>query len=255
MSTGGNLYPIIDRSGAGWPCAAAIGVDNATKSHLTFSLISAQFGEILSHGRIEVPAFEPAPYGLSDQAAQSLRGPLVVRGSIIAAPMSDGFNIWLAQTVLKKDGGGTIGTLAVRWYRLYVDPVTRIPGLAATGEIYLPGYDYFNPSIVSFGRDDYTVISLSRSGTNDTPTDPDDPMCGNVGAYVALVRETASGATTQVFPVRSGLVPDYMMPTTASVSLGGLLDNLPGSRSGVPAKGLDHQSIRSGGRTGYIRMA
>jgi hypothetical protein len=204
---GQNLYPTIDRSGAGWPYATAIGVDNVTKSHLTFSLISAQFGEILSHGKIEVPAFEPAPMGFRIKQPGAYQAVWWYGGSIIAAPMGDGFNIWLAHTVLK--GDIVSGTLAVRWYRLYIDPMSRMPGLAATGEIYQDGYDHFNPSILSFGKDDYTVISLSRSG-NARP-DPNDPACGNIGAYVALVRETPSGPTTQVFPVRSGLVPNYMM--------------------------------------------
>ena len=207
---GENLYPMIDRSGAGWPYATAIGVDNDTKSQLTFSLISAQFGEILSHGKIEVPAFEPAPRGFRVKQPGAYQAVWWYAGSIISAPMGDGFNIWLAQTVVKP-GGGTLGTLAVRWYRLYIDPMSRQPGLAATGEIYQDGYDHFNPSILSFGKDDYTVISLSRSGSSNP--NPNDPACGNLGAYVALVRETPSGgSTSQVFPVRSGLVPNYMMP-------------------------------------------
>lgn len=205
---GENLYPAIDRSGAGWAYATAIGVDNVTRNHLTFSLISPQFREILSHGKIEVPAFQPAPFGFRIKQPAAYEAVWWYGGSIISAPMSDGFNIWLTQTVVKP-GGGTVGTLAVRWYRLYIDPMTRLPGLAATGEIYQDGYDHFNPSILSFGKDDYTVISLSRSG-NSIP-DPNNPACGNIGAYIALVRETASGPTTQVSAVRSGLVPDYQM--------------------------------------------
>lgn len=203
-----NLYPMIDQSRAGWPYATAIGVDNDSKSHLTFSLISAQFGEILSHGKIEVPPFEPVPMGfrVKQPAVAQSESVWWYGGSIISAPTGDGFNIWLAQTVTK---GGIFGTLAVRWYRLYIDPMTRIPGLAATGEIFQPSYDHFNPSILSFGKDDYTVISLSRSGSSNP--NPNDPACGNIGAYVALVRETGSGSTSQVFPVRSGLVPNYMM--------------------------------------------
>jgi hypothetical protein len=204
---GENLYPMIDQSGAGWPYATAIGVDNVAKSHLTFSLISAQFGQILSHGKIEVPAFEPAPMGFRVKQPGAYQAVWWYGGSIISAPTGGGFNIWLAQTVLK--GSISTGALAVRWYRLYIDPMTRMPGLAATGEIYQEGYDHFNPSILSFGKDDYTVISLSRSGSSNP--NPSDPACGNLGAYVALVRETSSGSTSQVFPVRSGLVPNYIM--------------------------------------------
>ncbi len=204
-----NLYPVIDQSRAGWPYATAIGVDNITKSHLTFSLISPQFRQILSHGKIEVPAFEPVPMGFRVKQPRAYQAVWWYGGSIISAPMADAFNIWLVQTVLK--GNVVTGALALRWYRLYIDPMTRIPGLAATGEIYQEGYDHFNPSILSFGKDDYAVISLSRSGLSNP--DPSDPACGNLGAYVALVRETSSGSTSQVFPVRSGLVSNYMMST------------------------------------------
>jgi hypothetical protein len=125
---------------------------------------------------------------------------------IVAAPTGGGFDIWVAHTVLNE----RYGSLAVRWYRLYIDPVTRIPGLAAWGDIFQPHYDHFNPSILSFGKDDYTIVSLSRSGDYSTPQDPNNLACGNLGAYAALVRETQSGPTFSVVPLRSGQAGNYV---------------------------------------------
>ena len=60
---GDNLFPMIDRSRAGWAYCTAIGIDTATNRRLTFSLISPQFGTILSHGTIDVPPFVPVSRG------------------------------------------------------------------------------------------------------------------------------------------------------------------------------------------------
>jgi hypothetical protein len=95
--------------------------------------------------------------------------------------------------------------LGIRWYRLYIDPVTRIPGLAAWGEIsdQKNNFDYFNPSIISLGKDDYTIASFSRSGFNGDPS-------GNIGAYAAVLPpETAPGTTTDIFPLQIGQRGDY----------------------------------------------
>ena len=200
------LYPVIDQSGAGWDYETVIGVDNFSKRQLTFALISPQFGAILSNGRIDVEPFAPVPMGFRVAQPALFDAVPWYNDGMVAPPMGDGFNIWLAQTVLKPQ----YGRLAVRWYRLYIDPVNRQPGLAAWGEIFQPGYDHFNPSILSFGKDDYTIVLLSRSGDSTTPQDPKDPRCGNIGAYAALVRETASGSTTQVLPLHSGQVPNYL---------------------------------------------
>lgn len=212
---GYNLYPAIDQTGAAWPVATAIGVDNVGKKHLTFSLISMQSMDIVSHGMIEVEPFQPLLQSNIVKQPDPLAYGRLVWGAdgIITAPMSDGFNIWVAQTVLKPDDPRPEGAMAVRWYRLYIDPVTRIPGLARWGEIAMPNYDFFNPSILSFGKDDYTVISLSRSGGSLTPKDPSDPMCGNVGAYVALVLEKSeAGTQPPLVVVKSGQAPNFYAP-------------------------------------------
>jgi hypothetical protein len=57
---GYSLYPVIDQSREG-TVGTAIGVDNVTKQHLTYSLISN--GTIVYHDKIEVPAFNPVPKG------------------------------------------------------------------------------------------------------------------------------------------------------------------------------------------------
>ena len=208
---GDSLYPIIDQSGKGWPYETAIGVNNFSKRHLTFSLISPKFRDILSHGRIEVEPFEPITTAYRVKQPFSDNSNVIFdNDSIVSAPTSDGFNIWLAHTVFKPNIPPGVNSLAVRWYRLYIDPVTRQPGLAAWGEIFNPHYDYFNPSILSFGKDDYTIVSLSRSGDYSTPRNPGDPACGNIGAYAALVRETESGATTEIVPLRGGQADNYI---------------------------------------------
>jgi len=208
---GDNLFPMIDQSGAGWPYATAIGVDKVSKRHLTFSLISAQFGEILSHGTIEVPPFEPVSQGFRVKQPFSSSNVMFDNSGIVAAPIGDGFDIWVAHTVLNQQ----YGSLAVRWYRLFIDPMSRFPGLAASGDIFQPHYDHFNPSILSLGRDDYTVVSLSRSGDYSTPQNPTDPACGNIGAYAALVRETQSGSTCTVVPLKSGQAGNYVTQGSA----------------------------------------
>jgi len=201
------LCPTIDQSGAGWSYETAIAVDTFSNRHLTFALISHQFRDVVSQGTIEVPPFKPVPAGHAVQQPYAWNGltALFYNTSIVAAPTGDGFNIWVAHTVLKPD----YGPLVIRWYRLFIDPRTRFPGLAAWGEIGQPRYDCYNPSILSFGKDDTTVVSFSRSGNPDTPSNPDDPACGNIGAYVALVRESDPGKP-EVFVVRSGKANNYI---------------------------------------------
>jgi hypothetical protein len=213
---GTNLFPMIDLSGAGWQYETAIGVNIYSKKHLTFSLISPQFGEILSHGRLEVEPFEPVPYGFgvkqpfSNNPYSGSDVRFFSDGSV-SAPTGDGFNIWMAHTILKPE----VHSLAVRWYRLFIDPMSRLPGVAAWGEISDPHYDYFNASILSFGKDDYTVLSVSRSGDSSTPTDPGNPMaCGNIGTHAVLARETDTGRyTTELVPLRSGQADNYVPST------------------------------------------
>ena len=205
---GTSLYPMIDRSGIGWPYETAIGIDNISKKHLTFALFSPQFGEILSVGKIEVPSFEPVSMGFRVKQPRAEDQVLWYDDALVAAPTGDGLNIWVAQTV-SRPVWGVLGSLAVRWYRLYIDPMSRQPGLAASGEIFEDHYDHFNPSILSLGKDDYTILSLSRSGDYATPIRPNDAACGNIGAYAAIIRETPSGATTQIVTLRSGQAPNY----------------------------------------------
>jgi hypothetical protein len=206
---GDSLYPAIDQSGVGWPYETLIGIDNLSRKHLTFSLFSPQFREILSFGTIEVDPFQPVPtgYRVKQPSSDAFNAVIWANDGLVSAPMADSFNIWVAQTVYREH----YGSLAVRWYRLALDTQSRMPSVAASGEIFQPFYDCFNPSILSFGKDDYTVVSLSRGGNgNRVPIDPGDPMCGNLGAYVALVRE--ADPTPQIFPLQSGLVPNYFPP-------------------------------------------
>ena len=209
---GENLFPMIDRSGAGWSYATAIGIDRATNRRLTFSLISPQFGTILSHGTIDVPPFVPVSRGFRVKQPFSNSNVMFDSTGIVAAPTGGGFDIWLAHTVLNQQ----YNSLAVRWYRLYIDPMTRMPGLAASGDIFQPHYDHFNPSILSLGKDDTTVVCLSRSGDLSTPQDPNNPACGNLGAYAALVRENGSGGGTYtVVPLKAGQVGNYVTQGSA----------------------------------------
>ncbi len=203
---GNSLYPVVDQSGVGWPYETAIGVDTTSQRHLVFALISRASREILSSGRIEVAPFETMSMGY--RVKQPFSDSNVIWGdpNIVAAPISDGFNIWLAHTIQKTDVSWK--SLAVRWYRLAIDPMTRIPGLAASGEVFQSHYDCFNPAILSFGKDDYTVVSVSRSGDYSTPRKPDDAMCGNIGAYAAIVREGVDGF--QMVTLKSGQADNYI---------------------------------------------
>src|SRR5262245_1176837 len=212
---GYSLYPVIER-GEPTSVAIAIGVDNVTKQHLTYSLISNR--DIVSHGQIEVPPFEPVPRNYRVKQPCYTDGQpsqiLFDNDGVVAAPMSDGSNIWVAPTVSSGPNERDPAThLGVRWYRLAIDPWSRKPSLAKCGVIGGQNYDYFNPSILSFGKDDYTIVSLSRSGNALTPTKPVDPDCGNIGAYVALVRETSTDFWYELFTLRSGLAYDYIPNT------------------------------------------
>jgi len=203
---GSNLFPVMDHSGAGWPYQTFIGVSHTGKD-LTFALFSVDQRTILSSGTISVPQF------FSTQRGNQVIQPIGQRqvdyaGSISSAPYGDGFNIWVAQTVLAQPTFSS--NYGVRWYHLYIDPVTRMPGLASWGELIDPKgvYDYFNPSIVSLGKDDYTIISFSRSGGSGTPTDPRDPNCGNIGAYAAIINEKNPNSP-EIHTLQSGLAPNY----------------------------------------------
>ena len=201
---GDSLYPAISSSRAAWPYQTLIGIDNISKRHLTFALFSPESRAVLSHARIEVDAFTPIPRGnfVKQPVSDGISKVYWFNQGIVAAPMSDDYNIWLAHTVVSG------GNLAVRWYRLRLDTVTRIPHLAASGEISKLRFDCFNPSILSLGKDDWTVVSFSRSGTVGTSRDPNNGDCGNIGAYAALVRE--DGSQPLICTLKSGQASDYM---------------------------------------------
>ena len=208
-----NLYPVIDQS-RGATAALAIGVDTVTRQHLTYAQISN--GTIVYHDKIEVPSFFPVPFNfrVKQPNPKGLNWIIFDSSGAVAAPMGDGSNIWVAHTVSSGPNERDPAThLGVRWYRLAIDPWSRKPSLAKCGVIGGQNYDYFNPSILSFGKDDYTIVSLSRSGNALTPTKPVDPDCGNIGAYVALVRETSTDFWYELFTLRSGLAYDYIPNT------------------------------------------
>ncbi len=205
---GTNLFPAIN-GGGGAPVGIAIGVDTASKKHLTYACISPTSGEITTHGRIEIEPFEPISDGMgvkqpfTDNPASDVR--FSSNGSV-SAPTGDGSNIWMTHTVMKP--GYSLG---VRWYRLAIDQKSGLPALAAWGEISQPHYDYFNSSILSFGKDDYTVLSMSRSGDSTTPIDFNNDACGNIGVYAALVREKPGGQFQfQLAPLLSGMADNYI---------------------------------------------
>jgi hypothetical protein len=207
---GTNLYPVVDQS-RGASVALALGVDTVTKQHLTYSLISN--GTIAYHDRIEVPPFVPVPvnFRVKQPDPKGLNWIIFDSSGAVAAPMGDGSNVWLAHTVSSSsDAINPTTHLGVRWYRLAIDPVFRRPVLAKCGVIGDQDYDFFNPSILSFGANDYTVVSLSRSGNSTTSSSPRSPDCGNIGAYAALVRETADDFWYEIFPLRSGQASNYI---------------------------------------------
>ena len=207
---GTNLYPVIDQGRDG-TVGMAIGVDMVTKKHLTYSLISN--GTIAYHDKIEVPPFDPAPdgYRVRQPDPKGLNQIRFDSSGVVAAPMGDGSNIWEAHTISSSPWASLPDThLGVRWYRLAIDPVLRRPTLAKCGVIGYQGYDFFNPSILSFGENDYTLLSLSRSGDSTTARDPRSPDCGNLGAYAALVRETPTDYWYEIFALRSGEASNYI---------------------------------------------
>lgn len=200
---GSNLYPVIDR-GKSDGTAKVIGVDTVTNKHLTYSLISN--GTIVYHNKIEVPPFVPVPPN------QQVKQPYDVDGTQsrvhfdatgqVAAPMRDGSNVRVAHTVWNPQ----FGSMVIRWYRLRVDASGRL-SLGTSGEIRRYNFDLFNPSILAFGDNDYTIVSCSRSGNSSTSSDPASPECGNIGAYAALV---APSGQYDVFTLRSGQAKDYI---------------------------------------------
>jgi hypothetical protein len=125
------LFPTIDQSGAGWPYQTLIGVDNISKHHLTWSLFSPEQRQILSWGRIAIEPFTPLNLGTRVRQPADQFGTNVIYSvdGIGSAPYNDGFNIWLAFTVYI----GVGQQLGIRWYHLYIDPVTRHPGLVSGG--------------------------------------------------------------------------------------------------------------------------
>jgi hypothetical protein len=212
---GTNLYPVIAPRGDG-TAALAIGLDTVTNSHLTYSLISN--GAMVYHDRIEVPPFEPIPKGHKEYRVRQPSVPddqqslvAFLNSNVVAAPVGDGSNVWVAHTISSSSNPEAPGThLGVRWYRLAIDSLMGRPSLAKWGVIGYQDYDFFNPSILSFGQDDYTLISVSRSGNAHTPRDPRSRDCGNIGAYVALVRETPTDYWYEVFALRSGQADNYI---------------------------------------------
>jgi hypothetical protein len=200
---GSNLYPVIDQSKSDGT-AKVIGVDTVTNKHLTYSLISN--GTIVYHDKIAVPPFIPVPPN------QQVKQPYDADGTQsrvhfdstgqVAAPMRDGSNVRVAHTVWNPQ----FGSMVIRWYRLRIDASGRL-SLWASGEIRQYNFDLFNPSILSFGDDDYTIVSCSRSGNSSTSSDPNSQECGNIGAYVALV---APSGQYEVFTLRSGLANNYI---------------------------------------------
>jgi hypothetical protein len=210
---GSYLYPVIDQSSGG-TAALAIGIDNVTRKHLTYSLISN--GTIVYHDRIEVPAFYPvrADYVVKQPYDQHGVDSKIIfpNDNVVAAPMGDGSNVWVAHTVSSGPDPSDPGIpehLGVRWYRLSIDSHRR-PSLAKWGVIGYKDYDFFNPSILSFGAHDYTIVSLSRSGNSTTSSHPGSQDCGNIGAYVALVRETSDDFWYEIFTLRSGQADNYI---------------------------------------------
>ncbi len=195
---GTGLFPTSDTSGAGWQYQTFIGVDLNSKRHLTWVLYSHQFDQIISQGTIEVEKFIPLYMGSCVRQPEDHQGIWASYGmpQIGSTLYNDGFNIWLAHTVQDESYAKRI-----RWYRLYIDPVTRMPGLAAWGEIYHPALDYFNPSIYSFGENDYTVISCSRSGI--ATNNPLSPNCGNIGAYAVVFKES-NPKNMEIVPLKAG---------------------------------------------------
>jgi len=205
-----NLYPVIDQSRDA-TAALAIGVDTVTKQHLTYAQISN--GAIVHHDKIEVPSFFPVPFNfrVKQPDPKGLNWIIFDSSGAVAAPMGDGSNIWVAHTISSSPNAGDPDIhLGVRWYRLAIDPLFHRPSLAKWGEIGYRCYDFFNPSILSFGKDDYTVLSVSRSGDSSTSSDPRSPDCGNIGAYAVLVGETANDFWYEIFPLRSGLANNYI---------------------------------------------
>ncbi len=207
---GSNLYPVIDQSRGG-SVAMAIGVDLVSKKHLTYSLISN--GTVVHRDKIEVPPFEAVPvnYRVKQPDPKGLNWIIFDNSGAVAAPMGDSSNIWVAHTISSGPNAGDPAThLGVRWYRLAIDPVLRRPSLAKCGVIGYQDYDFFNPSILSFGENDYTIVSLSRSGNSTTSSNPGSPDCGNIGAYAAVVRETSTDFWYEIFTLRSGLASNYI---------------------------------------------
>ncbi|MFA7338120.1 MAG: hypothetical protein WC028_15140 [Candidatus Obscuribacterales bacterium] len=196
---GNGLYPVADSTGSAWKTATFVCANNQTLHQLSYVKMLTEQRVIVNHSSIEVQPWEFMGFTYVKQPAAS--GALKVAfysSDLDAAPVSDGFNVWLTHTVKK------FGSLAVRWYRLAIDPISRDLSLANWGELSDPKghYDYFNASIASFGKDDYTVVCFSRSGDTTTSSDPNDPNCGNLGAYAAIIREDGSAPT--IVPIESG---------------------------------------------------
>ena len=201
---GTGIYPVADATGSEWKTANFICANNETLKDLTYVKMLPEQRAIVSHTNIPVKPWEFMPFTYVKQPDPAGQQKVAFYSSNIdAAPVSDGFNVWLTHSIMR------FGSLAIRWYRLAIDPVTRDLSLANWGELADPRghYDYFNASIASFGKDDYTVICFSRSGDSTTSSDPNDPNCGNLGAYAAIIREDGSAPT--IVPIQSGLSNNF----------------------------------------------
>jgi len=205
-------YPVIAPQGDG-TVGLMIGIDTVTKSHLAWSLIKD--GAIADHGKIAVDPFFTVPPGYMLKQPYDKDGTqsrvCFNNDGVVAAPMADGANVWLAHTISSTTlNRGPDQQLGVRWYRLAIDPGSRQPSLAKCGEVGYRCYDHFNPSILSFGKDDYTILSLSRSGDSSTSSHPTSPDCGNIGAYAVMIRETPDSYWYEIFTLRSGQANNYI---------------------------------------------
>jgi hypothetical protein len=171
-------YPVIAPQGDG-TVGLMIGIDTVTRSHLAWSLIAN--GTIADHGKIAVPSFYTVPAGYMLKQPYDRDGTesrvYFNNDGVVAAPTADASNVWLAHTISSTPNPrGDNQQLGVRWYRLAIDPVSRQPSLAKCGDIGYRCYDHFNPSILSFGKDDYTPNVKQRWGDYSTicrdPTNP-----------------------------------------------------------------------------------
>ena len=220
------------------PMKTLIGIDNLSKRHLTFSLFSPQFRDIVSHAKIEVEPFEPIPanYRVRQPASSGVGAVPWNNQGLVAAPMSDSFNIWLAQDRHAQKYGSLVVVVGSQH-----DPQTRMPGRWWRRNLQAPLRR--STAILSFDNNDWT-IGVSRSAIFSTPNGSQQrplrqhwrlrgPRARDQLRAHDLHPEERSGPR-----LRSGEVP----------AMGRLFDDLQGPRSEDSAQGLDRQSIRRAGR-------